>query len=351
MIEDKKIQGKNIFFTDEKRFILNPPLNKQTNQIRVDEEGYKEYKSGKGKLYEKISRPIPKYSQGIMVAAGLSNNGVGKLIFVTGTMNSFSYNQILEFYKEDIERLGKNLYFQQDNASCHTGKKSLNFIKNNFNNYLEFWPANSPDLSPIEELWSIVEARLNKYTFNNTDEMVKKLQWIWNRIPKTICRNLINSFDEKIGLLNKDGERVNKRRHKSIKSNYYWKNNWNNNDNIERIVYNNNVLEQMQKKKIKNLKKELNDIHESLVEEKKRFSGKNKEKIKNESKELYDFFLIEEKKMLRAFELRKKEKDEEIQKWTNLKGKELFEAFNLDEKINNIKINPGLASLSTTINS
>ena len=91
--------------------------------------------------------------------------------------------------------------------------------------------------------------------------MVKKLQWIWNRIPKTICRNLINSFDEKIGLLNIDGERVNKRRHKSIKYNYYWKNNWNNNDNIVRIVYYNNVLEQMQKKKIKNHKKELNDIH------------------------------------------------------------------------------------------
>ena len=135
-------------------------------------------------------------------------------------MNSFSYNQTLELYKEDIERLGKDLYFQQDGASCHTGKKSLNYIKNNFNNYLEFWPANSPDLSPIEELWSIVEERLNKYNFKDTDEMVKKLQWIWNRIPKTICRNLINSFDEKIGILNKDGERVNKRKHKSIKYNY-----------------------------------------------------------------------------------------------------------------------------------
>ena len=70
-----------------------------------------------------------------MVAAGLSKNGVGKLIFVTGTMNSFSYNQTLELYKEDIERLGKDLYFQQDGASCHTGKKSLNYIKNNFNNF------------------------------------------------------------------------------------------------------------------------------------------------------------------------------------------------------------------------
>ena len=355
MIENKKIRGQNIFFTDEKRFILNPPLNKQTNQIRLDEKGYSEYKSGKGILYEKISRPIPKYSQGIMVAAGLSKNGVGKLIFVTGTMNSFSYNQTLELYKEDIERLGKDLYFQQDGASCHTGKKSLNYIKNNFNNYLEFWPANSPDLSPIEELWSIVEERLNKYNFKDTDEMVKKLQSIWNRIPKTICRNLINSFDEKIGILNKDGERVNKRKYKSIKYNYSWKNNWNNNDNIERIVYNNKVLEFMQNKKIKNLKKELNDIHDSLVEEKKRFSGKNKEKIKKESRELYNFFLVEEKKMLETFELRKKKKEEEIEKWSNLKGKELFEAFNLDEKINNIKLNPGklnsgLTSLSTTIN-
>lgn len=70
MISIKKIKGKDIFFTDEKRFILNPPLNKQTNQIRLDEKGYMEYKSGKGKLYEKISNPVQKFSQGIMVAGG-----------------------------------------------------------------------------------------------------------------------------------------------------------------------------------------------------------------------------------------------------------------------------------------
>ena len=114
------------------------------------------------------------------------------------------------------------------------------------------------------------------------------------------------------GILNKDGERVNKRKYKSIKYNYSWKNNWNNNDNIERIVYNNKVLEFMRNKKIKNLKKELNDIHDSLVEEKKRFSGKNKEKIKKESRELYNFFLVEEKKMLETFELRKKRKKKKL---------------------------------------
>ena len=36
----------------------------------------------------------------------------------------------------------------------------------------------------------------------------------------------------------------------------------------------------MKIRKVKNLKKELNDIHESLIEEKKRYSVKNKEKNK-----------------------------------------------------------------------
>ena len=94
-----------------------------------------------------------------MVAGGLSNQGVGKLIFVTGTMNSFSYNQTLEFYKEDLSRLGENLYFQQDNAPCHVGKKSIEYIKNNYNQNLDFWPANSPDLSLIEELCMVNRGR------------------------------------------------------------------------------------------------------------------------------------------------------------------------------------------------
>ena len=55
------IGPENIFFTDEKRFILNPPLNRQTNQIRMDKIGLSSYKRGKGKIYEKVSRPMPKF--------------------------------------------------------------------------------------------------------------------------------------------------------------------------------------------------------------------------------------------------------------------------------------------------
>ena len=76
-----------------------------------------------------------------MLAGGsLPQKGVGKLFFVTGTMNSFSYNQTLEFYKDDTEKFDKNLIIQQDNGLCHAGKKSIDFIKNNFSNCLKFCP-------------------------------------------------------------------------------------------------------------------------------------------------------------------------------------------------------------------
>ena len=76
MLKEKNISGNDIFFTDEKRFVLNPPLNKQTNQIRLDSQGYEEYQSGQRELFENISKPIPKFPKGIMVAAGLLRGGL-----------------------------------------------------------------------------------------------------------------------------------------------------------------------------------------------------------------------------------------------------------------------------------
>ena len=233
MINEKGLSGRNIFFTDEKRFILNPPLNRQTNQIRLDQKDFDEFKSGKGSLFEKIARPMPKYPRGIMVSGGVSYKGVSKLIFIIGTQTSFYYLQTLELFKEDLERLDKNLYFQQDNPTCHVGKKSKEYINSNFLNKLDFWPPNSPDLSPIEELWAIVEEQLNKYKFDSIEDIAKNLQWIWNRIPKLICSHLVDSFDKKINLLKDSGERANKRGHREKgKTDFSWKNRFNENDMI-----------------------------------------------------------------------------------------------------------------------
>ena len=108
MIKEKNIKGQDIFFTDEKRFLLDIQLNRQTNQIRLSKEGKKECIEEKGKIFEKVSKPLPKFSKGIMVAGGISSKGVGKLIFITGTTTAYSYLQTIKMYKEDIDSLGKD---------------------------------------------------------------------------------------------------------------------------------------------------------------------------------------------------------------------------------------------------
>ena len=192
--------------------------------------------------------------------------------------------------------------------------------------------------------------KLNKYSFEDIDEMAKKLQWLWNRVPKSLCKNLINSFDKKMELIKEKGERANKRSHSSKKSNYSWKNSWNDNDKLERIIYNKKILEDIKEKKLRFLKRQLKEVKAALIEEKKRYSTENKKKIKDNSFELYKFFLSEEKRMYSLYNQRIKEFEDEIKKLNELKGKELFDLFSEEEKINNIKIDSkGLSSASTNI--
>ena len=154
-------------------------------------------------------------------------------------------------------------------------------------------------------------------------------------------------------MIKENGERANKRFHREKrKTDFTWKNRWNNNDKIERIVYNQKILSKMKDQKIKALKGQLKSLKESLIEEKKRYSVKNKKIIKEASKDLYDFFLLEEKKMLSHYKEKIDKKNEEINNITDLEGKKLFDIFSVDEKINNIGLTKkGLSSLSTNINS
>ena len=70
--------------------------------------------------------------------------------------------------------------------------------------------------------------------------MARKLNWIWNRIPKNLCRNLISSIDKKVKLAAFDGERMNKKEDENYKPIGDWINDWNSENkmnNVERIVY------------------------------------------------------------------------------------------------------------------
>ena len=60
------------------------------------------------------------------------------------------------------------------------------------------WPANSPDLNIIENIWSIVDNKLLKFPINTIDELKNALQIAWSDISKDTSRKLFESLPERL---------------------------------------------------------------------------------------------------------------------------------------------------------
>jgi transposase len=117
-------------------------------------------------------------------------------------MDSELYQKILE--EDFLETLSyykikkDNITFQHDNDPKHTSKCIKTWLKKNKIKVL-YWPPQSPDLNPIEHLWSEAKRRLYKLPkATSKEDLWKKLQEIWNNIKSEDCIKLIDSMPERI---------------------------------------------------------------------------------------------------------------------------------------------------------
>ena len=68
-----------------------------------------------------------------------------------------------------------NCIFQQDGATSHTAKESKAYLEKTEMTLLPNWPPNSPDLSPIENVWSMVQELVDEYTSSNKEDLIKSV--------------------------------------------------------------------------------------------------------------------------------------------------------------------------------
>jgi transposase len=148
--------------------------------------------------------PTVKFGGGsIMVWGCMSADGVGELRKIDGKMDADVYVDILNtnllgsLLETTLEK--DEILFQQDNDSKHTSKKAKGWFRENEIAVLD-WPSQSPDLSPIENLWNEVDIRMRRLpgSLSNRDELWEKLQIAWNSVDIDFCERLIESMPERV---------------------------------------------------------------------------------------------------------------------------------------------------------
>ena len=272
MILERKINFDEIMFTDESKISMGSYTH---DFIRLDPKDQEKLKTGERDVYSLINRAEHKFECSIIIAGGICFYGTTKLIIVNGTMNNFAYGQTLLFYEEDMKKIsqkyGKKLILEQDGPTAHTCKINKHLLEKLFTK--DGWiqnPPNSSDLAyPIEDLWGIIKPRIKRRNPASIIEMTKILIEEWNSIPQNLVKNLCKGYLERVKKVYElKGQRLEPediRKYKKNEEVY----SWNTPDELPklRIVYNNEIINFLRKKEIKELEDTAKEIAKSSKRE------------------------------------------------------------------------------------
>jgi DDE superfamily endonuclease len=90
-----------------------------------------------------------------------------------------------------------SLIFQHDNAPIHTAKKVKSWIQAKGITVMD-WPAQSPDINPMENLWSVLKQNVQKTGPKNLQELRDSIEKEWSLIGHNYLWTLIKSMPERM---------------------------------------------------------------------------------------------------------------------------------------------------------
>lgn len=90
-------------------------------------------------------------------------------------------------------------YLQQDNAPAYKAASTMDWFAAHGVNLLQ-WPALSPDLNPIENLWGFIARRVYQGGKQYADvcSLIGALEEAWNAISFNHTSSLVNSMNDRL---------------------------------------------------------------------------------------------------------------------------------------------------------
>ncbi len=175
---------KTVLWSDESKFeVLFGKLGRHVIRTKEDKDNPSCYQRS-------VQKPAS-----LMVWGCMSACGMGSLHIWKGTINAERYIQVLEQHMLPSRRRlfqGRPCIFQHDNARPHTASITTSWLRRRRIRVLK-WPACSPDLSPIENIWRIIKRKMRQRRPKTVEQLEACIRQEWDNIPIPKLEQLVSS--------------------------------------------------------------------------------------------------------------------------------------------------------------
>ena len=114
------------------------------------------------------------------------------------TMNGPRYVKLLAEKLKIHMAMPNCTIFMQDGAPCHRSKVAKTFLTENRIKVVD-WPGNSPDLNPVENLWTNMKNTVFEKHPSSAKDLVKVIKEVLvKEISEEFCRNLVHSMPQRL---------------------------------------------------------------------------------------------------------------------------------------------------------
>ena len=205
-----------VLFTDESMFrVVN--LGKQQNNT-----AFVRRPKGSNRYDPKYTRKTVGQSEGVMVWGGFCGAGKTSLYVLPKKyrqdakfknkrkLKGMDWEACLDCFKKKMMpgfRKFRCSHLLQDKAPCHRHRNVVKYLADRGVEVIQ-WAGNSPDLNPIENLWSIIKRRLKLKDCSTRHKCILAIRKVWKDIPKSLLVKLATSMPRRIAEVEERGGNI-----------------------------------------------------------------------------------------------------------------------------------------------